>query len=244
MPASCKLWSTGAAAGISPARLARSTTPSVPMTAIPCALAASRPSLSSRTALEPAICRAHAMTAVSPGPNPHSNNDDSMTGVATRPRSSPQPRSMAWRAGSSAGPTNISSATSVGSSSVEHSRSSRSSRPTCARRITGEALTTHVSLKAGFPIQFVGLHLHSRDAKLRQGVQKLAAGQTRKFRGPALGHAAKFIPLRRRRDAHLTRHACSVLLERRQGRFRDVDLQVNHHPDCTSLPVPGLGQVN
>jgi hypothetical protein len=99
-PAARNALSRSPAEGITPRCLARSTTPSVPMSGMSKALAQARAEASSSTAVQWARSKATPKTAVSPGPSPHSTSSEGMRRQWTR---TPQPPSRACRAASEPG---------------------------------------------------------------------------------------------------------------------------------------------
>lgn len=76
-------------------------------------------------------------------------------------------------------------------------------RPTLARRMIGEALTTQWLLTGQTVGEFLDCFLEGGDLEAGQGVDELVTAQAGEFRGLGLGESAEFIPFYRCGKAHL-----------------------------------------
>jgi hypothetical protein len=115
---------------------------------------------------------AYANTALSPLPKSQARMVSGMEGALTNLNN---PLSSAWRAGSSSGATDISSATACGSAACSGSRANNSTCPTRANEMTGEALMIHFSATGDFCDDFIGTVLKRRYFELVQSIDKFGA---------------------------------------------------------------------
>src|SRR3990172_4876308 len=201
--------------------------PSVPVSRMPRERAAVRASWSSRMAMAPMDLAADR-TADSPAPRLQPRTSGSMTATW---KGAPNPPSSARRAGSRSGPARTSSATCVGTTSCWPPRLSRSSRPTFASVMRGEALTTHTSPTAslfGVVNDFLGRLLERRDAVAPERVNEFSPRDAGDLSRPALADAAHLVPLHRGRDAQLAGECLRVLPDAGQGSLVKIKCDVDH----------------
>src|SRR5208337_4098422 len=224
-PAARNALSRSPAEGMTPRCLARSTTPSVPMSGMSKALAQARAEASSSTAVQWARSRATPRTTVSPGPSPHSTSSEGMRPAVTR---TPQPPSRACRAASERGPDWISMATGTGNKSSPGNCSKSWRWPTLASTITGDALTTQTSFTLGFLDDLFGRVLKRRDPKPAKRAEELGTRESGDLGGSLLGKHFQLIPFHRSRQAQLPGKVLGILAKGGQRLFRHLNGHLDH----------------
>src|SRR4051794_26825078 len=92
----------------------------------------------------------------------------------------------------------------------------------------GEALTIHVSLKAGFREELVGPVLEGGDAETPKCVQEFAPREPCDLGGPALRDEPELVPLDGCREPQLLGETLRVLVEGCQSALGHFDRHSNH----------------
>src|SRR5712691_3403135 len=118
--------------------------------------------------------------------------------------------------------------TAFGIRFAEERRSIKSSRPMRENRMSGEALTTHASLTMDLVLQFLGRHLHDRDAPMSELVDELGTARAGDLGRLRLGELAVRVPEQRRRDPHLFHELGRRQPQRRERSFRHVERYSRH----------------